>query len=87
MGDNRRILNYTKNQDKKELKKINSITGKAVYKKDINGNILEKYNSITEASRSNNITIGNISKVLTGRGKTAGGYMWQYCIQYNNEEC
>jgi hypothetical protein len=77
--DKRRVSKYIKNQEKKILKKINTISGKSVYKKGINGCILEKYNSITEASLSNNITVGNISKVLTGKGKTAGGYSWEYC--------
>jgi len=49
---------------------------------DINMNILAEYRTITEASKSTNISVGNISKNLTGKGKTAGGFFWKYKNNY-----
>ena len=37
------------------------------------------YESVAEASRQTNISDGQIRKVCQGKGKTAGGYKWQYC--------
>ncbi len=38
----------------------------------------ETYNSLVEASRATGVTTTNISRVLKGRGKTAGGIHWRY---------
>jgi len=38
----------------------------------------KSYKSITEAAKQNNVSIGNISRVLSGDRKTAGGYLWRY---------
>ena len=51
---------------------------KPIYKIDLNGNIIKKYNSITEASIDNNIPLGCIARVCRGERKTAGGYIWKY---------
>ena len=34
--------------------------------------------SLTEAARQLSLSVGNISWVLTGRSKTAGGYHWEF---------
>lgn len=52
--------------------------GKAIFKIDKNGNILDEYNNITEASKENNILITSITNCLKGRSKTAGGFGWIY---------
>ena len=43
-----------------------------------NGIVIKEYESILEASRENNIKHSNISRVLAGRRKSAGGYEWRY---------
>lgn len=50
-----------------------------IIKKDLNNNI-EEYESITEASKLNNLSRGTISGALNGYGgqKTAGNHKWEY---------
>lgn len=60
------------------LERVASKERKAIYKCDRNGNILDKYESITEASKSVNTDSSNIHQVLSGKRKTARGYVWKY---------
>ena len=47
---------------------------------DLNtNNVLATYNSITEASRANNISRQDIGQVCLGKGKSAGGFRWETC--------
>lgn len=41
----------------------------------MNKNLIKKFSSITEAKLETGIK--GISNVLTGRAKTAGGYLWE----------
>lgn len=43
-----------------------------------NGNIINRFESIMEASRTTGIKHSSISKNLTGKSKTSGGYIWKY---------
>lgn len=47
-----------------------------IAKCDLNGNVIEVFESITEAYES--IETGNVNEALSGRCKTAGGYTWKY---------
>ena len=38
---------------------------------------IKEWNSLTEASNTLNISIGNISSVINGKRKQAGGYIWK----------
>jgi hypothetical protein len=58
--------------------KISKSKLKSVHKCDINFNILEEFNSITEAAKSINLTLSSISKCLKNEKYTAGGYKWKY---------
>lgn len=49
---------------------------KVIQKKD--GEIVGQYESLTEASKATGVNVGNISNVLTGQRKTAGGFTWEY---------
>lgn len=49
-----------------------------VDKYDLEGNYIETYYSITDASKKNNVNPFTIINVCRGRGKTAGGYRWKY---------
>ena len=51
---------------------------KRVAKYDKNNNLIQVYNSITEASRKNNINITSISYSANGKRKTGGGYIWHF---------
>ena len=53
---------------------------KKVAKYDINSNYICEYESITEASKLNNISRSSIYKVCLGKPKyhTAGGFIWKY---------
>lgn len=41
-----------------------------------NGNQIAWYLSVQKAARENGISASNISKVITGKKKTAGGFLW-----------
>ena len=56
----------------------NESTKKRVAKYDKNNNLIQVYNSISEASRKNNINITSISYSANGKRKTGGGYIWHF---------
>lgn len=51
---------------------------KKCIQKDFNGNVINTYKSITEASKSTGICIGNISATCLGNQKYAGKYKWEF---------
>lgn len=53
-------------------------TRKSVDKFDMNGNYIETYPSIKEASIANQICAQNIGKICKSQKGTAGGYIWKY---------
>ena len=66
-----------------DLTPISDITSKTrkykqvVLRIDKDGNVVE-YESASEAERQNKISSIQIRRVCQGKGKTAGGYKWQY---------
>lgn len=53
---------------------------------DLDGNFIRTWNSAHDVTRAIHIQQQNISKVLTGKRSTAGGYKWKYApIGANNE--
>ena len=66
-GEGRREMNSTCNK-------------KSVGKYDADGNLIETFASITDASTKTGICHGTISKVCLKKGyyKTAGGFVWKY---------
>lgn len=44
---------------------------------DLSGRPLEEFNSLTEAAQATNIVDTNIKAVISGRRKTAGGFLWE----------
>ena len=52
--------------------------------------IIEKYPTVSQAARENNLSVSNISDVCNGRAKTAGGFFWMfeedYLLSYNVED-
>ena len=52
---------------------------KVVIKLDLEGNILDEYDSISKASKSNKIPSANISRACRKTNvRTAGGYKWKF---------
>lgn len=51
---------------------------KKVFQLNKNNKIINKFESITEASKKTKIKICNISQCALGQRKTAGGYIWIY---------
>ena len=71
-----------KNAIKNNLGKYHILASKSAKKRvakyDKNNNLIQVYNSITEASRKNNINITSISYSANGKRKTGGGYIWHF---------
>ena len=84
---NKGVTGYNTSRKGKPLQKeikekiSNTLKGKPSNKKrnikqlDMNRNLIKKFSSITEAKLETGIK--GISNVLTGRAKTAGGYLWE----------
>lgn len=51
---------------------------KAVLQFSLKGNVIQKYNSVTEASNCTGINLGHLAACCRGKQKTAGGYIWEY---------
>lgn len=71
--DNLQLMTWKENNEKgkrENYKKINQY--------DLNGNFINTYESIIEASKIINIYHSNISACCKGRLKTTGGYIWKY---------
>lgn len=57
---------------------------KPIAQLDSNGNVVGKFQSVTDASKSTGICDPNISAVLNSKRKTAGGYGWKYIEEGDN---
>ena len=51
---------------------------KPILQFNLEGNLLREYNSVKEASELTGIIKQNISANLTGKYKSAGGFIWKY---------
>ena len=51
---------------------------KPVIQIDLHGEIVARYPSIREASRTTGLKKRAITLVLSGKNKTSGGYYWKY---------
>ena len=69
------------NEKKKEVK--TKSLKKVIVQYDIEGNYINHFYSQREASEKTGVSSGTISFVITGRQKTAGGFVWRY--YYENE--
>lgn len=75
---------YNENYGSKKEREIktktlnNCINGhKKIIQYDLNNNFIKEWNSLTEASNTLNISIGNISSVINEKRNQAGGYIWK----------
>ncbi len=84
-GEGFKNVIFTKQTKKKmSLKAIGTKTyanngmSKKVGKYDLEGNLLEEYSSLRDASEKNNLCMKNISSCAREVSKTAGGFIWKY---------
>lgn len=61
-------------------------SSRKVAKLDDDGNILEIYNSIKEATEKNNAYTYGITRACKGILKTCKGYKWKYLDEYNDDK-
>lgn len=73
-----------KNSDK-EIILISEKGGKIVYQYDKQMNLINIFTSAVDAEKHTNIKAGNIRQCCSGRSKTAGGFVWKY-IKEDEEE-
>ena len=61
------------------LRKVRTeIAGKAVIQLSQNGDVINRFNSISEASRCTGVSISSISHTCNGRSKMGCGYVWEF---------
>ena len=58
---------------------------KRVLQYSLQGDFIQEFSSITEASKYCNISSGKISRVCNGLSKTAGGYQWKFSDDIDRE--
>lgn len=71
------INHGTRNAKVAEKLKNNPMFSIPICQCDKQGNVLNKYESISEASRQTGVPQSNISRTLTGKRKSAGGFLWK----------
>lgn len=68
----------TKKENMEHASNEGLINTTAVYQLNLEGKILRKWDSITEAERKLKINNASICSCCSGKYKTAGGYIWKY---------
>lgn len=58
---------------------------KSIYQYDKSNNLINIFESLSEASRNTGINLTCICECCKGRQKTAGGYIWKYAEEANSE--
>ena len=61
------------------------LTEKEIYQLDLNGNIIDKYKSATEATKQNEYHYTSLCRCCAGNRNTYKGYIWKYKEDYENE--
>ena len=70
---------YMKNHLSRKYGSFNSLS-KKVHKLSLKGEVLNTYNSITEAANANNTFHSSISNCCRGIKQNSGGFKWQYVL-------
>lgn len=65
-------------RDFRHSKEWKNKLSKSIIQRDLEGNFIKEYDSVKSASEETGIIRQNISCNLTGRYKTAGGFIWEY---------
>lgn len=64
--------------DVENMVKGNTVAQKIICKNKSNDEVIKTYLSVKEAAEDLGLFAGNISKCLSGKIKTCGGYKWEY---------
>ena len=67
----------------KHRESMTKSVGKPVLQYTPDGIFVKEYPSISEAGRTSTVKNKNIQNVLSGKNKTAGGFIWKYKEGYN----
>jgi group I intron endonuclease len=62
----------------KHREAMTKAVGRKIAQYNIKGELIKEYISIREADRLSGVKKSNIQHVLSGKNKTAGGYIWEY---------
>ena len=57
------------------------VSNKRIAQYSINGNLINKFDSITKAAKLTSISRTAIGNCLTGRSNSAGNYIWKYLTE------
>lgn len=69
---------YGKKIPRQMIEKANRKRVKTVYKYDLNGNLLEEYESLVSASIKNGVSSQGISLSCRDESKSCGGFFWSF---------
>lgn len=73
-----RQANLGKHPSEESRKKMSKTRSKPVYQMDLQGKILQEFNSIKEASLQTKCDSSYIAKCCKGKANTCGGFKWKY---------
>ena len=73
-----RQANLGKHPSEESRKKMSKTRSKPVYQMDLQGNILQEFSSIKEASLQTKCDSSYIAKCCKGKANTCGGFKWEY---------
>lgn len=63
-----------------------TVTKRKVHQCDLEGNIINTYNTIRGAGKETGIDSAGIAKVCKGTRVTAGGFKWEFAVENPNEK-
>jgi hypothetical protein len=87
IDENKQNNNYTNLEWSTHSENIMHSLSKVVYKYDLKGNFIEKYNSVKEAALKNNIMECNISSVMNSDNRfTSGNFIWKNTFEEITDE-
>lgn len=69
--------------ENKKCRDINKFNFKAVYKCNLEGNILETFECLSDAARNVNGDSSFIARAAKNKQKTAYGYKWKFVENHN----
>jgi hypothetical protein len=84
--ENLEYVTYSENS-KHARQNGRGVKGRKVCQSDLEGNLIEEYDSIVDASKATGINNRTICAVCTGKKgrNSAGGYLWSYSEQFKSE--
>lgn len=77
--EKRKASPYYKSERLKEIARKNgAVTAKSIIQLSKDGEYINEFETINQASRALNINASHIIEVAKGKRKSAGGYVWRY---------